>query len=57
MSSQPTDVANAVVSDLEAAGIDVLQGYRLRFTDPKQTNNAVEVYKRHGLLPADATLG
>lgn len=54
---QPDDVRQAVVSDLELAGIDVLEGNQLRFTDPAQIDSAVQVYKRHSLLPPDATLG
>jgi hypothetical protein len=58
LSSQPDDVRNAVVSDLQAAGVPIDQAsLAMRLTDPGQADAMLEVYQRHGLLPADASIG
>ena len=57
LSQQPEDVRRAVVSDLQAAGIAIdPDSLIMKFTDPGQFDAALEVYKRHLLLPADASI-
>jgi hypothetical protein len=54
---QPDDVRTALASDFQAAGVPVNpETFAIQFTDGVQVDNALEVLKRHGLLPADATL-
>jgi hypothetical protein len=58
LSSQPDNVRNAVVSDLQAAGVPIDPvSLAMRFTDPGQADAMLEVYQRHGLLPRDASIG
>jgi hypothetical protein len=57
LGSQPEDVRRAVVSDLQAAGVSIdPDSLMMRFTDLAQFDAALEIYKRHGLLPADASI-
>jgi hypothetical protein len=54
---QPDDVRQAVVSGIQAAGGAVDPNTLvMKFTDPAQFDAALEVYKQHLLLPADASL-
>jgi hypothetical protein len=58
LSSQPDDVRNAVVSDLQAAGVPIdPASLAMRLTDPGQADAVLAVYQRHGLLPPDASIG
>jgi hypothetical protein len=58
LGSQPEDVRRAVVRDLGAAGVSMdPDSLLMRLTDPGQVDAVVEVYKRHHLLPPDASIG
>jgi hypothetical protein len=57
LSSQPEDVRNAVAREEQAAGIQVNpDSLAITPTDPGQVDALLEIYKRHLLLPPDATL-
>lgn len=57
LTSQPDDVRNAVVGDLRAVGVAIdPDTFVMRLTDPGQVDALLEIYKRHGLLPADASI-
>ena len=58
LSQQPDDVRQAVVSEIQAVGVAVdPDTMMMRFTDPAQFDATLEIYKKHLLLPADASLG
>jgi hypothetical protein len=58
LAEQPDDVRAAVVSDLQAAGVPIdPDSLAAKVTDPTQIDAWLEVYKRHGLLPPDASVG
>jgi len=58
LAAQPDEVRNAVVRDLQAAGVPIdPDSLASRLTDPTQVDAWLEVYKRHGLLPPDASVG
>ena len=58
LSEQPADVRNAVVDELQSAGVPIdSESLAARLTDSRQIDAWVEVYKRHGLLPPDASIG
>jgi hypothetical protein len=48
--SQPTHVREAVVADLQAAGIPAQVGRPLAITNAAQLQAAIEVLKKHGLI-------
>ena len=58
LSGQPADVRNAVIDELQSAGVPIdSESLAARLTDPRQIDAWLEVYKRHGLLPRDASIG
>jgi hypothetical protein len=58
LSSQPDGVRNAVVGDLQSAGVPIDPvSFAVKVTAPTQIDAWLEVYKRHGLLPPDASIG
>jgi hypothetical protein len=58
LSQQPDDVRRAVVSEIQASGVAVdPDKLVMKFTDPAQFDALLEIYKRHLLLPPDASLG
>jgi hypothetical protein len=51
-------VRNAVVGDLQTAGVSIdPASLAVKVTDPAHPDAWLEVYKRHGLLPPDASVG
>ena len=47
----------AVVSDLQRAGVPIdPDSLTTTITDPGQIDTMLEIYKRHGVLPADASM-
>jgi len=57
LGQQTPDVRAAIEADLRAAGVPLHPGGLIKFTDRAQIESAVEVFKKHGLMPKDATLG
>jgi hypothetical protein len=56
LQAQPQEVRQAVATDLQAAGVPLDVGGTLQITDPAQVQATVEVLKKHGLLPPNATV-
>jgi hypothetical protein len=52
------DVRTAVTSEEQAAGIPVNpDSLAVNITEARQLDALLEIYKRHGLLPPDASIG
>jgi hypothetical protein len=54
--SQPMEVRQAIVDDLNAGGVPAKIGQGLNVTDPQQIQTVVEVLKKHGLLPPNVNV-
>jgi hypothetical protein len=54
--SQPMEVREAVVADLNAGGVPAKLGEGMNVTDPAQIQTIVAVLIKHGLLPAGTTV-
>ena len=54
--SQPMEVRQAIVADLNAGGGPAKIGQGLNVTDPQQIQTVVEVLKKHGLLPPNVNV-
>ena len=56
LSSQPMEVRQAVVADLNAGGVPAKLGEGMQVTDPAQIHTVVNVLIKHGLLPVGTTV-
>jgi hypothetical protein len=54
--SQPMEVREAVVADLNRAGVPAKIGEPMRVTEPGQVQTVISVLKKHDLLPEDVTV-
>ena len=56
LSSQPMEVRQAVIADLNAGGVPAKLGQGMNVTDPAQIHTVVNVLIKHGLLPPGTTV-
>jgi hypothetical protein len=56
LGAQAPDVRATIEADLKAAGVPLQPGGVVNFTDRAQIEAAVEVFKKHALMPPDATI-
>ncbi len=56
LTSQPIEVRQAVIADLNAGGVPAKLGQGMNVTDPAQIDTVVNVLIKHGLLPPGTTV-
>ncbi len=56
LTSQPMEVRQAVIADLNTGGVPAKLGQGMNVTDPAQIDTVVNVLIKHGLLPPGTTV-
>ncbi len=56
LTSQPMEVRQAVIADLNAGGVPAKLGQGMNVTDPAQIDTVVNVLIKHGLFPPGTTV-